>query len=118
MSQCTAPSGLPASIIIYYLYPSRAALGAGFSNFLTAVKFRKETGCTTGGSFVNFIVECESTFTNSSPDITGSIAEYTNQSNNPIIVTSDNQQQVMVVLVGRNDGDLLTYWKQLQWMAP
>jgi hypothetical protein len=118
VSQCTAPSGLPASTIIYYLYPSQAALGAGFSNFLTAVKFRKETGCTTNGSFVNFIVECESAFTSSSPDITGSIAEYANQSNNPIIVTSDNHQQVMVVLVGANDGDLLVYCKQLQWVVP
>ena len=118
VSQCTAPSGLPASTIIYYLYPSQAALGAGFSNFLTAVKFRKETGCTTNGRFVNFIVECESAFTSSSPDITGSIAEYANKSNNPIIVTSDNHQQVMVVLVGANDGDLLTYWKRLQWVVP
>lgn len=118
VSQCTAPGGLAASTIIYYLYPSQAALATGFSSFLTSVKFRDETGCTTNGRFVNFTVECESTFTNTSPDITGSVAEYANQSNDPIIVSSDNQQHVMVVLVGTNDGDLLAYWKQLQWVVP
>jgi hypothetical protein len=120
VSQCTAPSGLAASAIIYYLYPSQAALGTGYSNFLTTVaKFRRETGCTTNGSFVNFIINCESPFTSTSPDITGNIAEYVNKGQNlPIIVTSDNRQQVMVVLVGTNDGDLLTYWKQLQWVVP
>ena len=49
--------------------------------------------------------------------MTGSIAEYVNKDNQPIIVTSDNQQQVMAVMVGTNDGDLLTYWKQLQWVV-
>ena len=117
VSQCTAPRGLAAGTLIYYLYPSRTALSSGFGNFLTAVKFRKQTECTTDGDFVNFTVECESNFTSTSPSVTGLIAEYANQSNNPIIVTSDSQQQVMAVLVGTNDGDLLTYWKQLQWVV-
>jgi hypothetical protein len=117
VSQCTAPRGLAAGTLIYYLYPSRTALSSGFGNFLTAVKFRKQTECTTDGDFVNFTVECESNFTSTSPSMAGLIAEYANQSNNPIIVTSDNQQQVMAVLVGTNDGDLLTYWKQLQWVV-
>jgi hypothetical protein len=118
VSQCATPSGLAASTIIYYLYPSQTALSAGFSNFLTAVKFKNETGCTTNGRFVNFIVQCESTFTNTSPNITGGVAEYVNKNNNPIIATTANQQQVMVVLVGANDGDLLAYWKQMQWVVP
>ena len=63
-------------------------------------------------------LRCESTFTNTTPHITGTVAEYANQSNNPIIVSSDNHQHVMVVLVGTNDGDLLAYWKQLQWVVP
>jgi hypothetical protein len=118
VSQCTAPGGLAASTIIYYLYPSQAALGTGFGSFLTSVKFRDETGCTTNGGFVNFTVECESTFTSTSPHVTGSVAEYANQNNDPIIVSSDDQQHVMVVLVGTNDGDLLSYWKQLEWVVP
>jgi hypothetical protein len=117
VSQCTAPAGLAAGTVIYYLYPSQAALSTGYSNFLTTVKFRKERECTTNGKFVDFIVQCESSFTSTSPAITGRIAQYVNQSNIPIIVTSDNQQQVMVVLVGTNDGDLLAYWKQLQWVV-
>jgi len=47
-----------------------------------------------------------------------SIAEYINTSNLPIIVSSDNRQHVMAVLVGTNDGDLLAYWKQLTWIVP
>ena len=50
--------------------------------------------------------------------MTGSIAEYANTSNQPIIVTTDSQQHVMVVMVGTNDGDLLAYWKQLKWVVP
>jgi hypothetical protein len=117
VSQCMAPQGLPAGTIIYYLYPSRAALTDGFGTFLTAVKFRRQTGCTTNGEFVDFTAECESAFTSRSPSMTGSIAEYANKDNNPIIATTDNQQNVMVVLVGTNDGDLLAYWKQLRWVA-
>ena len=48
--------------------------------------------------------------------MTGSIAEYSSTSNAPIIVTSDNQQNVMAVLVGTNPGELLSYWKQLTWI--
>ena len=48
--------------------------------------------------------------------MTGRIAEYANTSNQPIIVTSDDQQHVMVVMVGTNDGALLAYWKQRQWV--
>jgi len=116
VSQCAPPGGLAASITIYYLYPGQAALRNGFGSFLTAVKFRRETGCATNNDFVNFIVECESAFTSTSPAMTGNIAEYTSENNNPVIVTSDNQQRVMVVLVGANDGDLLAYWKQLSWV--
>ena len=50
--------------------------------------------------------------------MTGSIAEYTSTSNHPIIVTSDNQQNVMAVMVGTNARDLLAYWKQLNWIVP
>jgi hypothetical protein len=33
------------------------------------------------------------------------------------MVSSDNQQVVMAVLIGTNDADLLTYWKQLRWIT-
>ncbi len=48
--------------------------------------------------------------------MTGTIAEYPSTSNDPIIVTSDDQQNVMAIMVGTNAGDLLTYWKQLNWI--
>jgi len=48
--------------------------------------------------------------------MTGTIAEFTNTSNQPIIITSDKQQNVMAVLVGTNPGDVLSYWKQLTWI--
>jgi len=120
VSQCSGIHGLGASTIFYYQFADQTALGTGYNNFLTnVVKFKKETECTnSSNSFVDFTAQCESAFTSTTPSLTGSIAEYTNKSNNPIIVTSDDQRHVMVVMVGTNDGDLLAYWKQMQWVVP
>jgi len=118
VSECNRLLGLAAGTIFYYLFSDSAGLSNGFSTFLTNEKFKKQSECTSNNSFVSFIVECESQFTSTSPNMTGSIAEYANTDNDPIIVSSDNQQQVMVVMLGTNDGDLLAYWKQLQWVVP
>ena len=115
VSQCSRLS-LPAGTIIYYLYPSQAALSAGLTTFLAGVHFHKQRECTTGNDFVDFLTECKTEFHNQTPFMTGSIAEYTSTSNDPIIVSTDNQQNVMAVLVGTNPGDLLSYWKQLTWI--
>ncbi|HYX59599.1 MAG TPA: hypothetical protein VE888_11395 [Streptosporangiaceae bacterium] len=115
VSQCSRLS-LPAGTIIYYLYPSQAALGAGLSTFLASVHFKKQRECTTGNDFTDFLTECRTQFHNQTPFMTGSIAEYTSTSNDPIIASTDNQQNVMAVLVGTNPGDLLSYWKQLTWI--
>jgi hypothetical protein len=115
VSQCSRLS-LPAGTIIYYLYPSQAALSAGLSTFLTGVHFKKQRECTTGNDFTDFLTECRTEFHNQTPFMTGSIAEYTSTSNAPIIASTDNQQNVMAVLVGTNPGDLLSYWKQLTWI--
>jgi len=115
VSQCSRLS-LPAGTIIYYLYPSQAALNAGLSTFLAGVHFHKQRECTTGNDFTDFLTECRTEFHNQTPFMTGSIAEYTSTSNAPIIASTDNQQNVMAVLVGTNPGDLLSYWKQLTWI--
>ena len=115
VSQCSRLS-LPAGTIIYYLYPTQAALSAGLSTFLASVHFRKQRECTTGNDFTDFLTECRTQFHNQTPFMTGSIAEYTSTSNDPIIASTDNQQNVMAVLVGTNPGDLLSYWKQLTWI--
>jgi hypothetical protein len=115
VSQCSRLN-LPAGTIIYYLYPSQAALSAGLSTFLASVHFKKQRECTTGNDFTDFLTECRTQFHNQTPFMTGSIAEYTSTSNDPIIASTDNQQNVMAVLVGTNPGDLLSYWKQLTWI--
>ena len=117
VSECTSLPGLAGTTIFYYLFSDSAALGNGFSSFLENEKFKRHFECTSNDKFVSFIPQCESAFTSTSPNTTGSIAEYVNKDNQPIIVTSDNQQQVMAVMVGTNDGDLLAYWKQLQWVV-
>jgi len=117
VSECTSLPGLAATTIFYYLFSDSAALGNGFGTFLANEKFKTHFECTSNDKFVSFIPQCESAFTSTSPNTTGSIAEYVNKDNQPIIVTSDNQQQVMAVMVGTNDGDLLAYWKQLQWVV-
>jgi len=115
--QCSRLSSLPARTIIYYLYSSPAKLTSGASAFLGKVGFRKERECTTGNGFTDFLIECQSDFRNPAPFMTGSIAEYTSTTHDPIIVTTDNQQKVMAVMVGTNAGDLLTYWKQMNWIV-
>jgi hypothetical protein len=80
------------------------------------VHFHKQRECTTGNDFTDFLTECRTEFHNQTPFMTGSIAEYTSTSNAPIIASTDNQQNVMAVLVGTNPRDLLSYWKQLTWI--
>ena len=115
VSQCSRLN-LPAGTIIYYSYRSPAALASGVSKLLSDNHFRKSRECTTGNDFTDFLVECQTNFHNQTPFMTGTIAEYSSTSNAPIIVTSDNQQNVMAVLVGTNPGELLSYWKQLTWI--
>jgi len=117
VSECAGLHGLAAGTIFYYLFSNTTTLGSGFSTFLRNEKFKKGSECTSNNSFVDFIAQCESDFTSTSPKMTGSIAEYPNTTNNPIIVSSDNQQHVMAVIVGTNDRDLLAYWKQLRWVV-
>ena len=116
VSLCSRLS-VPAGTIIYYLYPSTAALASGVSSLLSDNHFHKNRECTTGNDFTDFLVECQTEFHNQTPFMTGSIAEYSSTSNAPIIVTSDNQQNVMAVMVGTNPGDLLAYWNQFKWVA-
>jgi hypothetical protein len=106
-----------AGTIQYYLYPSPARLTSGVSALLSKAGFHRQQPCTTGSEFTDFLAECQSDFHNQTPFMTGSIAEYTNTSHDPLIVTTDNQQNVMAVLVGTNPGDLLAYWKQLNWIV-
>jgi len=116
--QCQKLRGLAANTIIYYLFPSRAALASGFSQALTTFKFHRGGQCTTNGDFTDFIVNCQQDFTSKTLGVTGSLAEYPMKgSNAPIIVSTDNQQTVMAVMVGTNDGDLLAYWNRLDWVA-
>jgi hypothetical protein len=117
ISQCQKLQGLAANTIIYYLFPSRSALASGFSQILEANKFRRAGVCTTAGSFTDFIVNCQSDFTIKTPGATGSIAEYTNSDHQPIIISTDNDQNVMAVMIGTNDGDLLAYWNKLDWVV-
>jgi len=115
--QCSGLRGLAANTIIYYQFASQQLLSNGFSNFLKLQNFQKTRECTTGNDFIDFLTECQTDFHNQTPFMTGSIAEYTSTSNDPIIVASDNQKNVMAVMVGTNPGDLLSYWKQLTWVV-
>jgi hypothetical protein len=118
VSQCSGLHGPAAgTVLVYYLYPSPAALTTGFSSLLKKANFRTSRGCTTNDKFIDFLVDCESGFISTTPNVTGTIAEYTNTSNQPIIVSSASHQNVMVVMAGTNDGDLLAYWKQLTWIV-
>ena len=106
-----------AGTIQYYLYPSTARLTSGVSALFSKAGFHRKQECTTGGAFTDFLADCQSDYHYQTPSMSGTIAEYTNTSHQPLIVTTDNQQKVMAVLVGTNPGDVLAYWKQLNWIV-
>lgn len=114
VAECTNLQGIGAGNIYYYLFQNATALSTGFNAFLKSVNFKK--GTPSCGEFVDFVAQCEAGYTGRSGSPTGNVAEYANTDNDPIIVSSDNQQSVMAVLIGTNDGDLLAYWKQLEWI--
>ena len=117
VGECSGLQDLAAVTIYYYSFSNQSALDSGFNSFLSKEGFHKGSeSCTTNSNFVDFVDQCEDDFTNTSPTMTGDIAEYINKTNNPIIVSTDNQQLVMAVMIGTNDADLLTYWKDLQWI--
>jgi hypothetical protein len=117
VADCTGLQGLAATSIKYYLFSGTGALQAGFTSFLNSVHFPAGSqSCTTNKQFVSFVPQCKDNFTSTSPTITGSVAEYVSTQNNPIIVSTDNQQLVMGVLIGTSNSDLLAYWKPLQWV--
>ena len=117
VSQCQNLTGLGATTIIYYLFPSPSALATGFSKLLTANHFKNSHPCLTGTKFTEFLAQCQSDFDNTTPRVAGSVAEYANPENQPIIVSTDRLQNVMAVMVGTNPGDVLAYWKQLKWVV-
>jgi len=118
VSECARLQGMAAGTIYYYLFSGRTALHNAFGTFLQAEKFKDESPCTNSSNrFARFIAQCESGFTNATPDISGDVAEYANPKNQPIIVSTDEQQLVMAIMVGTNGGDLLSYWKQMQWVT-
>ena len=114
--QCSKLTG-GAGVIQYYLYPSPARLTSGVSALFSKAGFHRKQECTTGGEFTDFLANCQSDFHFQTPSMSGTIAEYTNTSHQPLIITTDNQQNVMAVLVGTNPGDVLAYWKQLNWIV-
>jgi hypothetical protein len=117
VAECTRLQGLAATTIIYYLFSDTGALSSGFSAFLTSSKFpASASSCTTNNQFSDFVVNCRDTYTSTSPATSGSVAEYVNNDHDPIIVSTDNEQLVMAVLIGTNDGDLLAYWQPLHWI--
>ena len=111
--------GFAAGLIYYYLFPDKSALNSGFLGFLDAENFTINLYCSKNSDrFTNFIAQCESSLTNTTQPLTGSVAEYLNIVNHPIIVSTDDQQLLMAVMAGTNDGGLLSYWKQFNWIAP
>jgi hypothetical protein len=117
VADCTGLQGLAATTIIYYLFSDTSALRNGFTDFLTKSDFPASAqSCTTNNQFSDFITNCRDTYTSTSPAATGSVAEYIDKDNDPVIVSTDNRQLVMAVLIGTNDDDLLAYWQPLQWI--
>ena len=117
VSQCSRLTGLAAGTIIYYLYPSPAALTSRVSTFLSQRALPQAARMHDRQRVHRLPHRVPVGLPQPDAVHDGHIAEYTSTSNDPIITTSDNQQNVMAVMVGTNAGDLLSYWKQLNWIV-
>jgi len=113
---CSGVQGLAAGTFYYYLFANTSALNDGYNTFLQNASFPNSCGAS-DGKLEAFITSCQSTYTDVSPDISGTISEYLNSDSNPVIASTDDQQLVMCVMVGSDGGGLLDYWNSLQWIV-
>ena len=81
--QCSKLTG-GAGVIQYYLYPSTARLTSGVSALFSKAGFHRKQECTTGGEFTDFLADCQSDFNFQTRSMSGTIAEYTNTSHQPL----------------------------------
>jgi hypothetical protein len=114
--ECSGVQGLSAGTFYYYLFANVSALNQGYSSFLQDASFPYSCSASDGG-FASFITSCQSHYSNNSPVISGTISEYLNSNNYPVIACTDDQHLVMVVMVGANGGDLLAFWNNLGWIV-
>jgi hypothetical protein len=112
---CTSVQGLAADTFYYYLFADTDTMNQGYNTLLEDGSF--QTSCTgSDGNFDEFTASCQSTYTNSSAAISGTVSEFTDSDNNPVIATTEDQQQVICVMVGSDGGDLIDYWSGMQWI--
>jgi hypothetical protein len=112
--ECTGVQG-PAGVLYYYSFAAASALNQGYDNLLNA-SFQNSCGAS-DGSFTEFAPPCQSTYTDSSPVLSGTVSEYLNQDNDPAIASTEDQQLVICVMIGTNGSDLLTFWNNSGWIA-
>jgi len=114
--ECTNVQGLAAQTFYYYLFADTEAMNQGNRAFLANGSF--QTSCSgSDGNFDEFTASCQSPYTSESATISGTVSEYLNTDNNPVIATTEDQQKVLCVMVGSDGGDLLSYWSSMQWIV-
>jgi hypothetical protein len=106
-----------AETLYYYSFATTSALEQGYDNLLSAASFQNSCGAS-DGSFEEFTPLCQSTYSNSSPVFSGTVSEFLNQDNDPVIASTEDQQLVICVMIGTSGGDLLTFWSSSEWITP
>jgi len=116
--ECSSVPGLAAQTFWYYLFASTSALDQGYSTFFQNDSF--STSCASNGDFGEFISQCQSTYTNNSLGISGTVTEYVGDGDgdgNPTIASTEDQQMVMCVMDGTDGDDLVTFWSDMDWIV-
>jgi hypothetical protein len=114
--ECSDVQGLAAGTFYYYLFANTSTLNQGYSGLLQNASFSNSCTASDGG-FESFITLCQSDYSDTSPAISGTVSEYLNSNNAPVIACTEDQQLVMVVMVGTDGGDLLAFWNDLGWIV-
>lgn len=113
--ECTGEPGA-ANTLYYYSFATTTAMNQGYSNLLSGTSFPNSCGAS-DGKFDEFSPPCQSTYTNSSPVLSGTVTEYLNQDNDPAIATTEDTQLVICAMIGTDGSDLLTFWNNSDWIA-
>ncbi len=113
--ECTGVPG-PVGTLEYYSFATPSALDQGYSNLLNTASFQNSC-VSSDGTFQEFAPPCQSTYTSTSPVLAGTVSEYLDQDNDPVIASTEDQQLVICVMIGTNGSDLLTFWSNSDWIA-
>jgi hypothetical protein len=107
--------GKTGALVSYYLFADNTALDKAYTAFLNAANVAQDAGNCAG--FRSFRPPCETAIRNATPAMTGRAVEYTH-GGFADVVSSDEQQHVLVWVTAKDGQAMLAWWLNPQrWLV-